>query len=164
MGVVGIVLTALPVTALTLWLTWYVSTSVISYRRLRHIPGPTIASLSSWWWIRAAVSGEGHLALADVCTQYGMFTSGLRSESELINALGDIARIGPNTVVTCDADLIRKMNALRGSTYTRGKWYKAFKLDAQRENLFTELDEEKHANMRARISPGVCTLFSNSQM
>jgi hypothetical protein len=73
MGVLGIVFTALPVTALTLWLTWYFSTSVVSYRRLRHIPGPTIAALSSWWWIRAAVSGEGHLALADVCTQYGMY-------------------------------------------------------------------------------------------
>jgi hypothetical protein len=59
-------------------------------------------------------------------------------------------------VLTCDPDLIRKMNALRGSTYTRGKWYKAFKLDAQRENLFTELDEEKHAFMRTRVSPGVC--------
>lgn len=50
------------------------------------------------------------------------------------------------------------MNAPRGSrgaTYTRGKWYKAFKLDAERENLFTELDEDKHASMRARISQGV---------
>lgn len=70
---------------------------------------------------------------------------------------GSIARIGPNTVVTSDADLVRKMNASRGSTYTRGMWYKAFKLDAERENLLTELDEEKHMNMRNKVSPGVRT-------
>ena len=85
-------------------------------------------------------------------------TSRIGLEFGLTNLSGSIARIGPNTVVTCDADLVRKMNAPRGSGYTRGKWYKAFKLDAERENLFTELDEERHANMRARISPGVCCL------
>ncbi len=68
-----------------------------------------------------------------------------------------MVRIGPNTVVTTDEDLIRKMNEPRGSTYTRTKWYKAWKLDAARENLFTEIDEEKHAAMRQRLFPGVST-------
>lgn len=72
MGVISVVFTALLITAVTLWLTWYVVTSATSYWRLRHIPGPTLAAFTSWWWIRAAVSGEGHLALADACTQYGM--------------------------------------------------------------------------------------------
>lgn len=71
MGVLSAIFTTLPVTAITLWLTWYVVTTAASYRRLRHIPGPKLAAISSWWWINAAVSGEGHLALADVCTQYG---------------------------------------------------------------------------------------------
>jgi len=57
---------------LTVWLSWYLTTSISSYRRLRHIPGPYLASFSNWWWIRAAVSGKGHLALADACTRYGM--------------------------------------------------------------------------------------------
>lgn len=119
------------------WLLWYILTSIHSYWRLRHIPGPPLAAFTSWWWIHAAVSGKGHLALADACSRYG-----------------SIARISPNTVVTSDADLIRKMNAYRGSTYTRGKWYKAFKMDAERENLFTELNEQKHFEMRNRLSPG----------
>ena len=59
--------------------------------------------------------------------------------------------------MTSDADLVRKMNALRSTSYSRGKWYKAFKMDAERENLFTELDEEKHMNMRQRLGPGVRT-------
>ena len=73
----------------------------------------------------------------------------------LIDPQGSIARIGPNTVVTNDEDLIRKMNAPRGSTYGRTKWYKAWKLDAARENLFTEIDEEKHAIIRQMLFPGV---------
>ena len=61
----------------------------------------------------------------------------------------------PNTVVTDDADLYRKMNAMKGSSYTRGAWYAAFKMDAERENLFTERNEERHARVRQQLAPGV---------
>ena len=65
----------------------------------------------------------------------------------------------PNTVVTDDADLIRKMNANKGSSYTKGAWYAAFKLDAERENLFTERNEERHARVRQQLAPGVSILL-----
>lgn len=148
----------LPALLFLVWLAWYVVTSARSYWRLRHIPGPRIASFTSWWWIRAAVGGKGHLALADACNRYGIVETTLAADKGVLTRLqGSIARIGPNTVVTSDADLVRKMNASRGSTYTRGLWYKAFKLDAEQENLLTELDEEKHMNMRNKVSPGVWT-------
>lgn len=67
-----------------------------------------------------------------------------------------MARIGPNTLVTSDEDLVRKMNAVR-NTYSRGGWYRAFKFDADRENMFSELDEEKHMKMRMRVTAGVMT-------
>ena len=51
--------------------TYFVFANVRSHRRLRHIPGPTLGAFSNLWWIRAAISGQGHLALADACTQYG---------------------------------------------------------------------------------------------
>jgi hypothetical protein len=50
---------------------YVVFANVRSYRRLRHISGPTIAALSNLWWIRATMTGQGHLALADACTKYG---------------------------------------------------------------------------------------------
>ncbi|ETI19663.1 hypothetical protein G647_08675 [Cladophialophora carrionii CBS 160.54] len=118
-------------------LGWYLVSTAIAYNKLRHIPGPPLASFTNWWWIRAAVSGRGHLALKDACDRYG-----------------SIARISPNMVVTWDLDLYRKANAHRINDYTRGKWYKAFKMDAERENLFTQLDDEKHSLMRAKLSPG----------
>jgi hypothetical protein len=62
----------------------------------------------------------------------------------------------PNTVVTDDADLIKKTNAMKGSNYTKSSWYAAFKLDAERENLFTERNEERHARVRQQLAPGVC--------
>lgn len=67
---------------------------------------------------------------------------------------GPIARVRPNTLVTTDEDLIRKMCAVR-STYSRGDWYRAFKFDADRENLFSEPDEDKHIRMRSRVTAGV---------
>ena len=79
--------------------------------------------------------------------------------AQLTTGLGSIARIGPDTIVTCDEDLFRKMNAYRGSTYTKGNWYKAFKFDADQENLFSQLDEEKHMNLRNRVTVGVRTNF-----
>jgi len=60
-------------------------------------------------------------------------------------------------VVTSDLELYRKANAHRINDYSRGPWYKAFKMDAERENLFTELNDEKHSLMRAKLSPGVST-------
>ena len=68
--------------------------------------------------------------------------------------LGGTARIGPNTVVTCSENFIRKSNAARG-TYRRGFWFSAFKFDADYENVFSERDEEKHAAMRAKLASGV---------
>jgi hypothetical protein len=52
-------------------LAYFISANVRSYRRLRHIPGPILGAFSDLWWIRAAISGQGHLALADACTKYG---------------------------------------------------------------------------------------------
>jgi hypothetical protein len=49
------------------------------------------------------------------------------------------------------------MAAVR-SSYSRADWYRAFKFDADRENLFSEVDEEKHIRMRSRVTAGVCFL------
>jgi hypothetical protein len=96
-----------------------------------------------------------------VCSQYGEAQQdtpiGICGTTDY--GLGSIARIGPDTVVTCDEDLFRKMNAYRGSTYTKGNWYKAFKFDADQENLFSQIDEEKHMNLRNRVTAGVRTNF-----
>ncbi|KAJ9614034.1 hypothetical protein H2200_002170 [Cladophialophora chaetospira] len=123
-------------TACLLLILYSIVSTARSYWRLRHFKGPRLAAFSHLWYIRAAVSEKAHLYLSDVCTKYG-----------------SIARIGPNTLITSDEDLIRKMCGVR-STYSRADWYRAFKFDADRENLFSEVDEEKHIKMRSRVTAG----------
>ncbi|RVX68754.1 hypothetical protein B0A52_07640 [Exophiala mesophila] len=121
---------------LSAWILYYVISTVRSYWRLRHIKGPPLAAISHLWYVRAAVANKAYLRLSEACDKYGPTT-----------------RIGPNTLVTCDEELIRKMCSVR-SSYSRGDWYRAFKFDADRENLFSEPDEEKHIKMRMRVAAG----------
>ena len=61
---------ALAVIALVLTL-YALAASVGTWRRLRHIPGPTGAAWSRWWLLRNTLGGEMYLALERVCEQYG---------------------------------------------------------------------------------------------
>jgi hypothetical protein len=54
------------------WLGWFVVSTLIAYNKLRHIPGPPLTGFTNWWWIKAAISGKGHLALKYACDRYGM--------------------------------------------------------------------------------------------
>lgn len=63
---------------------------------------------------------------------------------------GSPARIGPNLLVTDDPHLFRHMNAPR-SRWTRGTWYDGMKMDPRRNNILSERDEKKHADMRAKM-------------
>ena len=60
-----------PFTLLSLCLGLFTIASLRSYLRLRHIPGPLIASLTDWWWVQKSISGKGHLAISDLCDRYG---------------------------------------------------------------------------------------------
>lgn len=83
--------------------------TVVSWYRLRHIPGPWLASVSNIWIIRAATSKRLSEAFEEVGRSYG-----------------PLVRIGPNQILTSDADFLRKTGAVRGA-YTRSQWYIAFR-------------------------------------
>ena len=42
-----------------------------SYWRLRHIPGPFLASFSKLWLLKWVIRGELHIGLLKACEQYG---------------------------------------------------------------------------------------------
>lgn len=46
------------------------------------------------------------------------------------------------------------MNAPR-SKWTRGTWYDGMKMDPRHNNILSERDEKKHADMRAKMIGGV---------
>ncbi|KKY16998.1 putative cytochrome p450 [Phaeomoniella chlamydospora] len=120
----------------TFVITYYSITSVQAYWRLRHFKGPTLAAWSNLWYVRAVVSGKAHLYMADACRRYG-----------------PIVRVGPNTLITCDEELFRKINSVR-SGYQKADYYKAFRFDAERENILSETNNDRHLNMRKKVTAG----------
>ncbi len=55
-----------------LFLVVYSTVSTVrSWRRLRHIPGPQGAAFSKWWMLRNTMGGSMHLATKAMCKQYG---------------------------------------------------------------------------------------------
>jgi hypothetical protein len=67
---------------------------------------------------------------------------------------GSPARIGPSLLVTDDADLLRHMSAPR-ARWTRGNWYDGMKLDPRVNNILSERNERRHAELRAKMIAGV---------
>jgi hypothetical protein len=68
---------------------------------------------------------------------------------------GKLARIGTNKLITCDIDLVTRMNAPR-SEYKRSDWYLGFRLAPGIDNVGSLRDEKEHTKRRAQMSPGVC--------
>lgn len=53
-------------------------------------------------------------------------------------------------LVTDDPELLRHMSAPR-SKWTRGGWYDGVKLDPRMNNILSERDEKRHAEMRSMM-------------
>lgn len=104
--------------------------------RLRHIPGPPLASFSYFWQLRAALSGKRAELYRNVNEKYG-----------------SLARIGPNELLTDDPKLIMHMSAAR-APYTRSTWYSGFKFNPYTDNLVNILDTGAHDRLRAKLASG----------
>jgi hypothetical protein len=62
-----------------------------SWYRLRHVPGPFLASVSSAWMVKKALSGRFHEHLRDAAEQYGK------------DALSIAALVSPQRTLLIDA-------------------------------------------------------------
>ncbi|KAL9016822.1 MAG: hypothetical protein Q9185_005819 [Variospora sp. 1 TL-2023] len=110
--------------------------TVTDYSKLQQFGGPWLASFSKLWMMKHVYDGDMHVAVAQVCEQYG-----------------PLARIGPNDLVTNDADLLRRMSAIR-SPYTKSEWYSGTQFDHKMNHVFSERDEARHRDIRNRMSSG----------
>lgn len=70
-----------------------------------------------------------------------------------LTVLGQMTRIGPNMLLTDDTEFIRKINSVR-SNYGKAPWYHAFKLDGNNHNILSEINNERHLEMRNRLVGG----------
>jgi len=72
----------------------------------------------------------------------------------IILSLGSIARIGPDTVITNDVELMRRISAAR-SPYVRSDWYKGMRFEPGVDHIFSMMDETAHTKRRAQMTNGV---------
>ncbi|KAF6805135.1 pisatin demethylase [Colletotrichum sojae] len=120
-----------------LLLTVYAGTKIRTYNRLKAFKGPFSTGWSEAWHILALLSFKSHLKYDEVIRKHGI-----------------IARIGPNDLITSSPELILHMSAVR-SPYTRGEWfYKATRHRPDKDHVFSEIDEEKHRQLRSKMSAG----------
>ncbi|KAI0517101.1 cytochrome P450 [Xylaria bambusicola] len=104
-----------------------------SWQRLRNIPGPPLASLTSLWMVRKSLTGAFHQHLHHVAEVYG-----------------PLARIGPNELLSTDPDVLRKMSAVR-SLYTKGVFYETGRITPEDDNVVSLRNEEAHRALRAKM-------------
>jgi hypothetical protein len=116
---------------------YYLLTVLRAYFRLRHIPGPPLASISYVWLFLTDISGRAW---------YHHLTTASKYPFPLI-------RIGPSLLITSSPTIIRQMSSVR-SKFLRGDWYNANRLDVSNPSMFGTRDTAWHDDIKARTSAG----------
>jgi hypothetical protein len=128
-----------------------------TWKRLRHVPGPLLWSLTPFPLLSTNLKGDSHKQLSDLSKKYGR--SRLASIPSLaysditLTFAGPVVRIGPNAVLTTDYKHCQKMEAPK-SPYRKGPWYGTFRFQKGKEHSFAMLDEARHATLRTKVGPG----------
>ncbi|KAJ9606749.1 hypothetical protein H2200_008758 [Cladophialophora chaetospira] len=115
---------------------YWTVTTYIQFRKLQHIKGPWLASISPLWMFYYTCRGTLYLAVEDALKKYG-----------------SPVRIAPDYIATDDPALQRTMNAPR-SPFTRGRWFRGMKFDPRQDNILSMADEKAHAELRTKVMPG----------
>lgn len=117
-------------------LIYYLFISIVSYRRLSHIPGPKANALSIFPLLYAHWRGTIDVQFGEWNKRYGV-----------------LVRIAPNTLLTSDPEVWRRMSAPR-SPYRRSNWYSAMRLNPGVDNIISTRDEKRHDELRRRMALG----------
>ena len=114
---------------------YYIASSITTWYRLRHIPGPFLASFSYLWLMRNNLLGISSSQLVD------------------LKKYGSVVRIGPNYVLTDDPVALRRISGAR-STYGRDAWWTALRIDPRQDNMLTTMDTAAHDRLKAQTANG----------
>ncbi|KAF3765591.1 putative cytochrome P450 monooxygenase [Cryphonectria parasitica EP155] len=116
---------------------FYIVVSIgVQWYRLKHIPGPPLASLTSlciFRWFRAM----------------NYYTTGIH----LYEKYGEIVRISPTGVLVSIPEPLWQVNSAR-STYARSAFNTSLRLNPWGNNLISELDTAKHDKRKAKLISG----------
>ncbi|KAK8083742.1 Fumagillin dodecapentaenoate synthase [Apiospora saccharicola] len=108
--------------------------AVVTWHRLRHIPGPFLASFSYLWLAKVTRSTRQWHIYRDLPQRYGL-----------------LVRVGPNEISTDDPDIIRKVSGVR-SPYGKDSWYMGSRFNPYEDTMFTTLDVAAHDKQKAKTA------------
>ena len=134
----------LPYILTFLILSYMLIGGIVNYRKLPStFRGPPLAAFTRAYIFSQSVRRRFHIC-----------------EFEGLENYGSPVRLGPNLLVTDDADVIRHMSAPR-SGWTRSVWYSRQAFDARQDTVFSTRDEKLHAELRSKMMGAVsCTSCS----
>ncbi|KAI0977265.1 cytochrome P450 [Xylaria arbuscula] len=120
----------------SLFAAYLLGSSIYQWHRLRHIPGPFLASFSHLWIGYSGWSGK----------QYEI-------HKHLGEKYGPLVRIGPNVVSTDDPETIRRISSAK-SVYPRSGWYDGARFHPNSDAMFTMVEPARHDKHKAKTSHG----------
>lgn len=127
---------AFVVGALTSLVIYYAATTYIAWRRLRHFPGPALASITNLWSFFTIASGQCDSRITRVQKKYGK-----------------AVRIGPNSIMIYDPETLWRINSAR-SSYGRGGWYESQRFHPDGDSVLSELNTTRHDKRKANLASG----------
>lgn len=150
-------LTAVLQVTLLSGLSFLMVSTYISYKFLANFPGPFLARFTKLWYAKSIVQENAHKVFDDLIKKYGEISI-LETLSLTNSSSGHFVRIAPDILVTDDADLFIKVNAVK-SPYRRSPSYNAAAFDPRTHNTVSTLDEGVHATLRSKVGFAVCYVF-----
>ncbi|KAI2463797.1 cytochrome P450 [Annulohypoxylon bovei var. microspora] len=120
---------------LGVFVVWYIVSAFSAWYRLRHIPGPFLASFSYLWMVKSILLGT------------------LEKDFSELRKYGPLVRTGPNSIVTNDPMILRKIASAR-TKYTKHEWFAAATFAPGHRTMITILDNFSHDKLKARTAQG----------
>ncbi|KAH8896080.1 cytochrome P450 [Thozetella sp. PMI_491] len=114
--------------------TWYLVSAVLAWYRLRHIPGPWLASFSYLWIGLNTLRGKNAQAYLS------------------LEKYGRLVRNGPNYLVTDDPETLRAIAGSRAK-YTRDSWNTAAKF-GKLDSMASLISTKAHDAIKAKVASG----------
>lgn len=113
---------------------YYLTSTVYSWSRLRNVPGPFFAGISSLWEISTTATGQEAWLYNDLAKKYG-----------------HLVRISPNTILTDDPDVLRRMCGARGQ-YAKDDFYSGSFKHPDHDTMFSTMDMPTHDAIKAKLA------------
>ncbi|KAJ4354575.1 uncharacterized protein N0V89_006312 [Didymosphaeria variabile] len=101
---------------------------------LARIPGPFLASLTDWWYVRATRTEAWNRVVVRLHDKYG-----------------PLVRIAPNGVSVGTPKAVRQIYPVSASAYPKSDWYSVFR-GTRKVDLFAGQDQRAHGQHRKMIA------------